>query len=299
MRIETVALLSPGDMGHAVGQVLVSNGVRVITCLENRSERTRLLARRARIEDVPTYRELVRQADLLLSIVVPSEAYQTAKAVVESISKKGTSLLYADCNAISPETVSRIERLISEAGARFVDVSIIGPPPVKKGTTRFYVSGPDTDALRGLVQYGLDIVPLGNQAGEASAFKMCYAALTKGATALATELLIAARVFNFFPALREEFRSTEPVIYDYLERKILAMPKKSKRFVGEMEEIAKTFEKVGLTPKILLGAAELYQFVAGTSLAHSASEDPAVASDLNHVLSVLADSLKNADSRPR
>jgi len=37
MDLNTVALLSPGDMGHSVGAVLVANGLRVIRCLEGRS----------------------------------------------------------------------------------------------------------------------------------------------------------------------------------------------------------------------------------------------------------------------
>jgi 3-hydroxyisobutyrate dehydrogenase-like beta-hydroxyacid dehydrogenase len=293
MGTETIALLSPGDMGHTVAQVLVSHGLRVITCLRDRTEQTRLRSRRAGIEEVPSYRDLVSEANLFLSIVPPAEAVQTAQAVSRVISETQKRILYADCNAISPETVTRIEGLITDAGGRFVDVSIIGPPPVKQGTTRFYVSGADRGVIQGLVQYGLTIIPLGDRAGQASAFKMCYAALTKGATALATELLIASQVFNFFPALKEEFRSSEPVIYDSLERKILAMPKKSKRFVGEMEEIAKTFENVGLTPMILQGAADLYRFVAGTALAQG-STDPPAASDIDQVLTVLADSLKNS-----
>ena len=37
----TVGILSPGDMGHTVGGVLRQNGLRVITCLKDRSQRTR------------------------------------------------------------------------------------------------------------------------------------------------------------------------------------------------------------------------------------------------------------------
>ena len=47
MDLITVALLSPGDMGHSVGAVLVANDLRVISCLEGRSERTRGLAEKA------------------------------------------------------------------------------------------------------------------------------------------------------------------------------------------------------------------------------------------------------------
>ena len=59
MDLNTVALLSPGDMGHSVGAVLVANGLRVISCLEGRSERTRGLAEKAGIAAVNSYAEIV------------------------------------------------------------------------------------------------------------------------------------------------------------------------------------------------------------------------------------------------
>ena len=52
MTLKTIGILSPGDMGHAVGQVLGSHGLRVITCLQGRSQRTKSLADRAHIVDV-------------------------------------------------------------------------------------------------------------------------------------------------------------------------------------------------------------------------------------------------------
>jgi hypothetical protein len=44
MSVKTIGIVSPGDMGHVVGKVLQSHGVRVLTCLKGRSERTRMLA---------------------------------------------------------------------------------------------------------------------------------------------------------------------------------------------------------------------------------------------------------------
>ena len=40
--INTVAIMSPGDMGHSVGLELKKHGIDVITCLEGRSDRTKL-----------------------------------------------------------------------------------------------------------------------------------------------------------------------------------------------------------------------------------------------------------------
>ena len=70
MDISTVAILSPGDMGHAVGQRLRENKLDVITCLAGRSDRTRSLADKAGILDVLTMEDLVEQSDLILSMTV-------------------------------------------------------------------------------------------------------------------------------------------------------------------------------------------------------------------------------------
>ena len=74
MFVKTVAVLSPGDMGHAVGLNLRLSGIDVITCLDGRSERTHGLALKGEIRDLRSLDDVVLTADLVLSILVPSEA---------------------------------------------------------------------------------------------------------------------------------------------------------------------------------------------------------------------------------
>src|SRR4051794_41831009 len=74
MAIQTVGLMSPGDMGHSVGNVLRLGGLRLITCLRDRSARTAALAAEAGIKDVPDYETLGRESDVVLSVLAPSEA---------------------------------------------------------------------------------------------------------------------------------------------------------------------------------------------------------------------------------
>ena len=145
----TVGILSPGDMGHTVGNVLRENSLRVITCLHGRSQRTRELAEKAGIVDVPTYPQLVTEADLILSIMVPAQAMSAASAVAEALQQTDTTLTYTDCNAIAPRRFVNWEMLSTAAGGTFVDASIIGPPPRTPGATRFYASGPDLKHLLG------------------------------------------------------------------------------------------------------------------------------------------------------
>jgi 3-hydroxyisobutyrate dehydrogenase-like beta-hydroxyacid dehydrogenase len=279
-------------MGHSVGKVLVSNGLSVITCLKGRSERTGVLAEKAGITDVPSYEVLVRESELILSILVPAQAKQAAREVAMALEETRDEIIYVDCNAISPQTVCEVGRIIKEAGGRFVDASIIGLPPRKGISTRFYASGAAAHVFEELTRYGLDVRAIGEQVGRASALKMCYAALTKGLTALSTELLTAAQVMGISETLKEEFQSSQPALYKRMESVLPSMPERSRRWVGEMEEIAATFAHVGLTPKILEGAADIYRFVGRTRLADQTPENRDPTLSLEKIIANFADSIK-------
>jgi len=281
-------------MGHVVGQVLVENGMPVLTCLQGRSERTQALAQKAKIEAVASYGDLVRRADLVLSILVPAEAERAARLVSEALRETGGKVIYVDCNAVSPATAKSIGRIIEEAGSRFVDGGIVGPPPKEKGTTRFYASGADAAHFAELRNYGLDVRVIGAGIGQASGLKMVYAALTKGLTALSTELLVAAWQMGLYKDLVEEFRMSQAPEYGRMEKALPIMPPKARRWVGEMEEIAKTFQDLSLTPRIYQGAADMYRFVGQTPLADETPETRDKSRTLQGAIEVLAQHLKKS-----
>jgi 3-hydroxyisobutyrate dehydrogenase-like beta-hydroxyacid dehydrogenase len=262
MQPSTVAILSPGEMGAATGNVLHQGGLRAVTCLHGRSDSTRQRANQAGIDELPDLDALVTASELILSIVAPAHAREVAKAVAAAIERTRARPLFVDCNAISPMTVKEIAQTIDRTGARFADVGIIGNPP-KPGpqATRYYASGEHAQELDQLNKHGLDVRVIGHEVGQASALKMCYAALTKGLTALATELHIAADRSGVAQSLHAELEMSQPNLLEWIRRMVPSMPPKAWRWIGEMEEIADTFESLGLTPKMLEGAADMYRLV--------------------------------------
>ena len=62
MNPETIAVLMPGDMGHAVGWALRDHGLDVITCLAGRSADTRDLSEKAGLRDVGSLDAVVGDA---------------------------------------------------------------------------------------------------------------------------------------------------------------------------------------------------------------------------------------------
>src|SRR4051794_7866676 len=273
MTIQTVGILSPGDMGHAIGATLQRNGLRAVAALDDRSPRTRQLAAAAGIEDVGTLERLVEEAELILCELVPAAALEVAGQVASVLRRRGTGLLYADCNAIAPAKAHAMAGLIHAAGGEFIDASIIGGPPRPGGRTRLYVSGPGADILTRLAGSGLEVCPIGAEIGRASGLKMCYAALTKGLTAIGTELLLAAHRLDLYEPLWQELAGSQNSFAEGFTRSIPSMTSKAHRWVGEMEEIAATFGAVGLTPQIFAGVAELYASVAATEMGKEAPEE--------------------------
>ena len=184
MMVNTVAIMSPGDMGHAVGQVLSESGIDVITCTDGRSQRTKNLAEMAGLRQVATLEDMVIQADLVLSIMVPSKAMSFVREISPHFESSKTPTYYADCNAVSPQSALAMAEVINQAGGKFIDGGIIGTAPTKGDTPRFYVSGPDASLVMELDGRGIIVKAIGNKVGQASGIKMCYAALTKGTNTL-------------------------------------------------------------------------------------------------------------------
>ncbi|MUG93519.1 DUF1932 domain-containing protein [Scytonema sp. UIC 10036] len=273
MQIQTVGILSPGDMGQAIAAVLNEHGLKTIAALDERSERTRQLAASANIQDVGSLKQLVIESDVVLSVLVPAAATEAAEQVAEVIGSTGKRILYADCNAISPQKVKSIAHIIESKGGQFVDASIIGPPPRVPNRTRIYASGKQAVELQQLRDYGLDIRAIGNEIGNASGLKMCYAALTKGLTAIGTELLISAHRLGLDEQLWDEVSTSQPELAKILSRSIPSMTPKAHRWIGEMEEIAETFEALELTERIFQGAADVYRLVKETSLGKETPEE--------------------------
>lgn len=267
--IKTVGVLSPGDMGSGVGDVLHQHGLRVLTCLSGRGAGSRERALQAGFEDVPDVEVLVRECDVVLSIVPPAVAGALADQVAAAVRATGADLLYADCNAVAPGTAVTISRTMLDAGARFADAGIIGGPP-NRSSNRTFTSGPGARELEGLREFGLDIRVLEGGIGQASGLKMCYAAMTKGVQALGAELLVAARLLGVEDTLRAEqnLGAELAAVRRFVERGLPSMPPKAYRWIGEMEEISRCFEELGLPGRLMLGAADVYtDFRDGGTLA--------------------------------
>ena len=255
----TVGLLHPGEMGVTVGATVVAGGTRVVWASEGRSALTESRALEAGLEDGGSLALVVRQSRVILSVVPPHGAL----ALAQSVSALDFRGLYVDGNAVSPETAREIGWVIESAGGRFVDGGIIGPAARKRGTTRFYLSGSAAPEIAVLFNAGpMDAVVLDAPAGAASALKMAYAGWTKGSAALLAAIRAFAMAEGVDSALLDEWKISQPDAPARSERAFTDNARKAWRFVGEMEEIARSLAGANLPAGFHEGAREIYARLA-------------------------------------
>jgi 3-hydroxyisobutyrate dehydrogenase-like beta-hydroxyacid dehydrogenase len=256
-----VAVIAPGMMGSAVAARLTASGAQVRTSLTGRSAATVGRAKKAGMTDA-TDAELAG-ADFILSIVPPGEAVALAERLAPAMRSATKKPIYVDCNAVSPGTVLRIDRIVRETGATFVDGGIIGPPPeTDSSKTRIYLSGPDAEKVTALRDYGLSTPVQPGPIGAASAMKMSYAGITKGFTALGATMMLAAMKAGTADALVAEMTVSQPALLKWLTSQMPKMHSKAYRWVAEMEEIAEFVGADQPGSGFYRAAADLYRQIA-------------------------------------
>jgi hypothetical protein len=140
-----------------------------------------------------------------------------------------------------------------------VDGGIIGGPAWEPGTTWLYLSGETAQEVASCFSAGpIETLVI----GKASALKMCYAAWTKGSTALLCAILAAAHKLDVWEELQEQWSRDWPGFPEQSIGRVRRVTAKAWRFAGEMEEISATFHEAGLPGGFHGAAAALYRRIA-------------------------------------
>jgi len=252
---KTVALLHPGEMGAAIGAGLIERGHRVVWASAGRGASTRKRARDAGLEDVEALARAAQAADIVFSVCPPHAALEVARAVAGC----GFGGVYVDANAVSAQTTREVGRVVEAAGASYVDAGIIGPPPIAGASVRLYLCGSRAGEIAPLFKgCTMQAIALEGPGGAASALKVCYAAWNKGATALLAGIRALAAQEGVDAALLAEWKISLPEIPKRSEV-VTVSARKAWRWIAEMDEIAASFEAVGLPAGFHRAAADIYR----------------------------------------
>lgn len=254
-----LGILHPGEMGISIAASAQDARHTVFWVSAGRSEETIDRAKQFKLIDAKNVANLCEECEIIISVCPPQAADDVANQVVEH----NFSGLYVEANAISPQRSENIGKAMTSAGISYVDGGIIGPPAWRSGATCLYLCGEDAEHVSRLFEKGpLSTHVLGENVGDASALKMCFAAYTKGSTALLCSILAAAENLGVRDALNTHWSRNGSDFADQASRRVQGVTAKAWRFVAELEEIAATFEAAGVPGGAQSTAAEIYRRLA-------------------------------------
>lgn len=256
-----IALLGVGEMGSAIGRALRARGqLEVATYVADRSPATRERADAAGLRIEPSLKSLLARSRLVLSIVPSASADPLAESVAAAARTVRGDLLYVDLNSIAPRTALAAARVLQAAGVEMVDGAIIGAAASVPDGVEIYLSGPRAEAVAALLP--LRCTVLGPEIGQASGFKVLYAGLTKGLSALGVELLAGAEALGLREPLMARYLADHASVPRFWSYILPGLAPRAARRAQEMDELAETLGDLGLSADMAVAAQRVLAAVA-------------------------------------
>lgn len=261
----TVGVLYPGELGAAVAAVLRGRGLDLVTTLGGRGLATARRCEDAGIVVLNSLADVVRRADVLVSLVPPGAAEDVAAAYCDLAHLAPSTAIYVDMNSIGPELSAALGERVERRGRGFVDAAINGLAKNLTTGGTLYLSGARAGEVAALFGGAVRTKVLGDDAGRASAMKMLLAGLSKGVCALFAELALVARHHDLLPELTEASAQIYPGIWALVERMLPTYALHAGRRAGEMRELEDTARGAGIEPCVVAAVRELHETLAGAS----------------------------------
>jgi len=296
--IRQISLIGFGEVGGIFGHDFASAGLGVSTfdiLLNAEPSRSAMLAKAkgTNVRACDTLEEAVRGADLVISAVTASSAADVAISAAPFLR---AGQIYLDINSVSPETKREIARTLNQSPATFVEAAVMAPVAPQRLKTPMLLGGADASmAAERLLAIGMNVKPISERIGVASAIKMCRSIIIKGLEAITVESMFAARKYGAEKQVLDSLAATYPgmgwdgALPDYL---ISRVAEHGKRRAAEMREAAQAVADAGLEPLTALATAQrqdwLPQAIAEFSLAFAKGE--------KFVWQELADAIARASS---
>ena len=243
--LQRITIISPGEMGAALGRKLIAGGFDVRSFVRDRGKETQNNAKTSGFDLTETFDHAARDCDLFVSVVPPGRAIDVASSFAQSID--GTSQeppLYLDCNSVSPATAEAIGDLVGSAGARCADGVFFGTANMLDNRTVLLVSGPAAETIAEAFRGTLDVRLHGDSIGTASALKMCFGAFNKSLVALYLSVVSSAAHLHAAADLVRYLSAFYPETCRTVHRLLPSYPRHGRRRLQEIRELRSWLESI-------------------------------------------------------
>ncbi len=267
-QIRRIALIGFGEAGGIFGHDFAAAGFEVAAydiLLNAAAARAGMLdkAKLANVRACDTLADAIREADLVISAVTASSALEAAENAAPLLT---LNQLYLDINSVSPETKRAIAGGMETYLATCVEAAVMAPVAPQRLQVPMLLGGRAAEAAAPRLQaIGMNVRPISERVGVASAIKMCRSIIIKGLEAITVESMLTARRYGAEKEVLDSLAATYPgmgwdgALPGYL---ISRVAEHGKRRAAEMREAAQAVTDAGLEPFTALATAERQDWLA-------------------------------------
>lgn len=258
----SIGFVGFGEAGFHIAKGLKSAGLSRIFAFDIAPDKVRHRAEEAAVPLVASNRELAESARVIFSTVTCARAKEAAEQTAPYLQSHH---IYADLNSVSPALKQDIDRVISAAGARFVEAAVMSPVPPAGHRSPMLLGGKGAPAFAELMMpFGMRLQVIAENVGVAAATKMFRSIIVKGLEALMLECVLASVPYGaderVFSSLSESFPGIDwQKLADYMVSRVVIHGERRAR---EMEEVAETLESLGIEPIMAAAAARRQDWCA-------------------------------------
>jgi 3-hydroxyisobutyrate dehydrogenase-like beta-hydroxyacid dehydrogenase len=263
-----------GEAGFELARGLHSSGAApIFACDKAASDPDRSLWLRSRAREagaiyLESIGEVVKKAEIILSVVTPEASLSVAQ---EAALYLRPGKLYLDLTSSFPEDMKAASALVEPTGARFVDGAIMGALPISGHKVLICAAGSHAEeAARFLNQRGMNLQPVGQEPGRASAIKLILSISSKGLEALLVETLLAAHHYGVEEQVLSAFEQFfAKGLEAAIDRFVGSDAVHSGRRVKEMESSVQLLKNLGVDPIMTEATVQRLKWSASLGLKES------------------------------
>ncbi|MBD3847519.1 NAD(P)-dependent oxidoreductase [Bosea sp. SSUT16] len=259
-----IAFIGYGEVGQTFSRGFLAHGVAGIHAYDllfgsGPGSRLEEAARRIGVTCADTAERACTEATFVFSAVT---ADRTEAVAAEAASWLKPGQIFVDVNSAAPTTKQRAAQAIAASGADYVEAAVMAPVLKPGLRVPILAGGPKAvDAAEALNRLGMNLTPVSEIFGRASAMKLCRSIVIKGLEALMVDCAAACEAWDVkdpvFASLHETFPSIDfhALAADMRER----VATHGIRRAAEMREAAEMLAAAGLEPGLASAIADAQQ----------------------------------------
>ncbi|MDB5651846.1 MAG: NAD(P)-dependent oxidoreductase [Hyphomicrobiales bacterium] len=264
-----IALIGYGEVGQIFARELLAGGAKSVHAYDilvdqpGRADALRAVAAKDGVVLAESGRAAAEGADVIISAVTAASVLDAAK---DAASYLIPGRIFFDINSASPGTKTQAAKTVQAAGASYVEGAVMAPVPGPGLRVPILGGGPAArDLAPRLNALGMNIRPVSEEFGRASAMKLCRSIMIKGIEALIVDCAKAAKSWN----VEDEVYGSLDESYPSIDWQALAVAMGGRvrqhgvRRGAEMREAAMMLADLDMNPELANAVAAAQERGAG------------------------------------